>query len=102
MRAVTESGGAFVEVADEEILEAMTLLARKAAVFGEPAGVAGAAGVRRAAAQGIIRRHESVGLIVTGNGLKDIASAMQAAGQATAVGAEIEAIRNALGVAIAK
>ncbi len=102
MRAVTESGGAFVEVADEEILEAMTLLARKAAVFGEPAGVAGAAGVRRAVAQGIIRRHESAGLIVTGNGLKDIASAMQAAGQATAVGAGIEAIRNALGVAIAK
>ena len=38
MRAVTESGGAFVAVADEEILESITLMARKAGVFGEPAG----------------------------------------------------------------
>ena len=48
MRAVTESGGAFVAVSDEEILESIPLLARKAGVFGEPAGVAGAAGVKQA------------------------------------------------------
>lgn len=101
MRAVTESGGAFIAVADEEILEAMTLLARKGAVFGEPAGVAGAAGVRRAIAAGILHRHESVAVIVTGNGLKDIPSAIRAAGQTLAVRPEIEEIRNALGVAIA-
>jgi threonine synthase len=44
MRAVTESGGAFIAVSDEEILASITMLARKAGVFGEPAGVAGAAG----------------------------------------------------------
>ena len=81
MRAVTESGGAFIAVSDEEILASITLLARKAGVFGEPAGVAGVAGVKRAVESGIIGHSESVALIVTGNGLKDIQSAIRAAGQ---------------------
>jgi len=96
MRAVTESGGAFVAVADEEILESITLMARKAGVFGEPAGVAGAAGVRRAVAAGIIGRGESVALVMTGNGLKDIQSAMRAAGSAIAMKPEIDEVREAV------
>jgi threonine synthase len=96
IRAITESGGAFVAVADEEILESITLMARKAGVFGEPAGVAGAAGVRLAVAEGIIGRKESVALIMTGNGLKDIQSAMRAAGSAIAVKPEIEEVHEAV------
>jgi threonine synthase len=96
MRAVTESGGAFVAVADEEILESITLLARKAGVFGEPAGVAGAAGVRRAVATGIIGHSESVALVMTGNGLKDIQSAIRAAGHAISVRPEIDEVREAV------
>jgi len=96
MRAVTESGGAFVAVADEEILDSITLLARKAGVFGEPAGVAGAAGVRRAVAEGTIGRGESVALVMTGNGLKDIQSAMRAAGCAINVKPEIDEVREAV------
>ncbi len=96
MRAITESDGAFIGVSDEEILEAIPMLARKAGVFGEPAGVAGAAGVRRAVAAGIIGRAESVALIVTGNGLKDIQSAIRAAGHAIAVRPEMEEVRAAL------
>ena len=96
MRAVTESGGAFVAVADEEILESITLMARKAGVFGEPAGVAGAAGVRRAVATGMIGHSESVALVMTGNGLKDIQSAIRAAGHAISVKPEIDKVREAL------
>jgi threonine synthase len=96
MRAVTESGGAFVAVADEEILESIMLLARKAGVFGEPAGVAGAAGVRRAVATGMIGHSESVALVMTGNGLKDIQSAIRAAGHAISVKPEIDEVREAL------
>jgi threonine synthase len=96
MRAVTESGGAFVAVADEEILESITLMARKAGVFGEPAGVAGAAGVRRAVATGIIGHSESVALVMTGNGLKDIQSAIRAAGHAIKVKPEIDEVREAV------
>jgi threonine synthase len=93
MRGVTESGGAFVAVADEEILWSMTTLARKAAVFGEPAGVAGVAGVKQALKLGIIDPTESVAIIVTGNGLKDIQSAIKAAGAPIAVEPDVAAVR---------
>ena len=96
MRAVTESGGAFVAVSDEEILASITMLARKAGVFGEPAGVACAAGVMRAVESGIIGHTESVAMIVTGNGLKDIQSAIRAAGHALKVKPEMEEVRAAL------
>ena len=96
MRAVTESGGAFVAVSDDEILASITMLARKAGVFGEPAGVACAAGVKRAVESGIIGHSESVALIVTGNGLKDIQSAIRAAGHALTVKPEMEEVRTTL------
>jgi threonine synthase len=100
MSAVTESGGAFVSVSDEEILQSIPLLARKAGVFGEPAGVAGAAGVRRAVELGIIDRKESVVIVMTGNGLKDIQSAMRAAGSTIVVRPEMEDIRQAVAAAV--
>lgn len=96
MRGVTESGGAFVAVSDEEILGSITTLARKAGVFGEPAGVAGVAGVKRAVRQGIIDPKESVAIIVTGNGLKDIQSAIRAAGQPISVAPDVEEVRKAV------
>jgi threonine synthase len=96
MKAVNESGGAFIAVADEEILESINVVARKAGVFGEPAGVAGAAGIRRAVATGIMGRNETAALIVTGNGLKDVQSAVRAAGKAIAVRPEIDEIREAV------
>ena len=96
MRAVTESGGAFISVPDEEILESIPLLARKGGVFGEPAGVAGAAGIRQAAASGIIGRAETVALIVTGNGLKDTQSAIRAAGRPVCIRPEIEEVQRAV------
>jgi threonine synthase len=72
------------------------MLARKAGVFGEPAGVAGAAGVRRAVESGIIHRSESVAIIMTGNGLKDIQSAIRAAGRTVSVQPKMEEVRNAV------
>ena len=102
MRAVTESGGAFIAVPDEEILESITVMARKAGVFGEPAGVACAAGVKRAITSDIIGRNESVALIMTGNGLKDIQSAIRAAGRAIAVRPEMDEIRTALLTGVAE
>jgi threonine synthase len=99
MSAVTESGGAFVSVSDEEILQAIPMLARKAGVFGEPAGVAGAAGVRRAVELGIINHSETVAIVMTGNGLKDIQSAIRAAGRTIAVQPSMEEVRKAVSAA---
>ena len=59
LRAVRDSGGAFVAVPDDAILEAMREAGRRAGVFGEPAGVAGLAGLRQAVEEGIIGRRET-------------------------------------------
>ena len=91
---MTESGGAYVAVPDEEILRAITTLARQAGVFGEPAGVAGVAGVKQAAKLGIIEHTASVAIIITGNGLKDIQSAIRAGGQPISVLPDIAEVRN--------
>jgi threonine synthase len=81
LRAVRESKGAFVAVADEAMLDAMREAGRLSGVFGEPAGVAGLAGLRKAVEKGIVSRRATALAIVTGSGLKDVKSAMRAAGE---------------------
>lgn len=83
LRAVSASGGAWVSVHDEQILDAMRLLGRTEGVFGEPAGVTATAGVRQAVEAGIIKPGESVTTISTGSGLKDVKNALKAAGRPT-------------------
>ena len=78
--ALRESKGEFVAVSDAEIMEAMNKTARLSGVFGEPSGAASVAGVKRAIADGIIRKGESVCGVITGNGLKDIKAAIETAG----------------------
>ena len=85
LAAVRESKGAFVAVTDEAILEAMREAGRRAGVFGEPAGVAGLAGLKLAVAEGIVGRRDSALAIVTGSGLKDVRSAIRAAGEPVAM-----------------
>jgi threonine synthase len=80
VRAVRDSGGAMINVSDEEILSMMKNLGQKTGIFGEPAGVAGLAGLKKAAEQGIITSEESAAAVITGNGLKDVKNARRAAG----------------------
>jgi threonine synthase len=82
LAAIRESGGIAVNVTDSEILGAMRTLGRRAGVFAEPAGAAGTAGLIKAAGMGLIPRNALAVTLVTGNGLKDIASAEKAAGLA--------------------
>jgi threonine synthase len=69
--AVLKSRGSWVSVSDDEILKYMRKLGMKEGIFGEPAGVAALAGIRKAVTLGIISPVESVTMIMTGNGLKD-------------------------------
>jgi threonine synthase len=85
-----------IAVSDEEILDAMRLTARLGGVFGEPAGVAGIAGLKKAIAQGIVKPDESAVAIITGNGLKDIASAKKAVGQTIDIEPKIEILSKRL------
>ncbi len=81
LRAIRASGGDMVNVTDQEILEMIQLLAEKTGVFGEPAGVAGLAGLRKMTARGLIKAGEQVVAVITGNGLKDSKNAQLATGK---------------------
>ena len=81
LMAIRESNGIAVNVSDEEILAAQRLLGRTCGVFGEPAGVTGAAALKKACEEGLIPHDATVVSVVTGNGLKDVANAIKSAGE---------------------
>jgi threonine synthase len=92
LAAVRESNGALVAVPDGAILEAMAASGRLAGVFGEPAGVAGIAGIRLARSEGILGKTDSALVVMTGSGLKDTRTALRAAGLPVELPAEDEAL----------
>ena len=97
LRAVRQTGGEYVTVSDEEILDAMRVLARGAAVFAEPAGAAGFAGLAKLEREGRIDPEERIVVVVTGNGLKDVASAIKATGQPHLIEPTMEDLRRLMG-----
>ena len=76
LRAIRNSGGAMVAVSDDEILKAQKLLASKAGVFAEPAASAAIAGLLKLQVMKSITTDETIVTLLTGHGLKDIASVM--------------------------
>lgn len=80
INAVKKSQGTWIAVTDDAILKAMKLLGTTEGIFGEPAGTTAVAGVKQALQAGIIKKTDSVVIIMTGNGLKDPANAVKAAG----------------------
>lgn len=71
-----ESGGWIRAVTDEQILSAQARLAAEVGVFVEPASAAPIAGLLAAAAAGEVPRGATITCTVTGNGLKDTATAL--------------------------
>lgn len=96
VRAVRETGGAYITVSDDEILAAIRDLARAEAVFAEPAGAAAYAGLVKAVRAGIVQSDETMVCLITGSGLKDIKSAMTVAGEGTRIEPTLEAVRQAV------
>lgn len=96
VKAVIESGGEAVMVADEDMLAAIPEMARASGVFPEPAAAAPWAAVKKMVASDRIKPGERVVCVVTGNGLKDIANAGAAAGEAQVIELSLEAVRRAL------
>ena len=77
-----------LNVSDDEILDAMRYTGRLAGIFAEPAAATAVAGLRRAAADGIVGRRATALAVITGNGLKDTRSARVAAGEPFEVSAD--------------
>lgn len=71
LKAVEESRGALLTVSDEEILEAIKMLARLEGLGVEPSSAASLAGYLKALEEGLVDRGETVVLVATGHALKD-------------------------------
>jgi threonine synthase len=95
IRACRQTGGSYVRVSDQEILKSISELG-KVGVFAEPAGAAAYAGLKRALKTGIISEEDPVLVLNTGNGLKDIKSAMQSVPEALVIEPTLQALKKAM------
>jgi threonine synthase len=94
-----ESGGWIRAVTDESILSAQARLAADVGVFVEPASAAGVAGLLAAGALGEVPRGATITITVTGNGLKDTATALGARSvEPRVIPVDVEAAAAALGL----
>jgi len=91
--AIRDSHGFAVSVTDAEILAAIPAVARGSNVFAEPAAAATYAGLKKAAAEGKIKENESAVLLISGNGLKDVVSAMKSAGKPFIINPDMSELR---------
>lgn len=94
--AAQQTGGDYVVVGDDAILAALVALGRDASVFAEPAAAAAYAGLLQHAADGAIDPDSHVVVLVTGNGLKDVAAAERAASRATPIEPTIDSLQRAI------
>lgn len=78
MRAVRETGGAFLAVDDGEILAAIPRVAATTGVLPEPAAAAAFAGLEAAIGRGLVADSDRVVVVSTGSGLKDVGAVMEA------------------------
>jgi len=70
--ALKESEGQAIRVHDDAILRDQKELARKTGVFAEPSAAATLSGLLGAIDNGWIEQNETVVLLISGHGLKDI------------------------------
>ncbi len=99
VKAIQESAGSVLEVTDTEILTAIRTVARQWGVFAEPAGAACVAGLEKLQEQSLLKSDETVVCVITGNGLKDVASALKASDDTViriAPDAELDEIRGSV------
>ncbi|MFA5786949.1 MAG: threonine synthase [Actinomycetota bacterium] len=89
-RAVRETGGAIEDVSDEEIWEAMLLLASTEGIFGETAAGVTIATLKRLAQQGVVGREERVVALVTGLGLKTLEAVAEHVGPTMTIAPKLE------------
>ncbi|QEG37260.1 threonine synthase [Bythopirellula goksoeyrii] len=95
VNALDSAHGRVVCVSDEQILAAIRLAGRHG-VFAEPAAAAALAGVVEAVDAKIIEPHESVLVMITGSGLKDIRSSIRAGGEPLSIKPDLTSVEAAV------
>jgi len=97
VRVVHETGATGASASDEEILEAVQLLARTEGIFTEPAGGTTLAVTRKLVQRGIIKAHDSVVVCITGNGYKTADVMFDRVATPTRIGRGLADFERALG-----
>jgi len=96
LSALKESNGHAEYVSNNEILEAMKLLASLEGIFAEPSGAASLACLQKMLRIGVVDSREDIVCMITGSGLKQPKSSRKISAKPIHVRASTAAIRNAL------
>ncbi|MDJ0273947.1 MAG: threonine synthase [Aigarchaeota archaeon] len=96
IEGVKKTRGKGVAVPDEEIMDAVRVLASKAGVFAEPSGAVGLAALRRLLDEGFLDRSDRVVVLVTGSGLKEVEKLLGGVGEVPLISPEVEELRRHL------
>jgi len=91
LEAVRASGGHVASVSDDEIVDAIRLLARTEGIFAETAGGVTVASLAKLAASGAVRPDERVVVYVTGIGLKTLDAVAPLCGPTATIAPTLEA-----------
>ena len=97
VKVLKETGGSGAMVSDDEILDAVQLLARTEGIFTEPAGGTTLAATRALIRRGVIGPRESVVVCITGNGYKTAEVMFDRVAQPTQIGRGLAEFERALG-----
>lgn len=97
LRDARETGGGFVTVSDEEMIEATRTLASGGGILAEPAGAAAFAGLGRAVEEGLVDPDGETVVHVTGSGLKT-PQYLEPATEAATVRGGLDEVGAALGI----
>jgi len=87
---VKESGGSAEDVTDDEIVDAIKLLARTEGIFTETAGGVTLGVAKKLIEQGVIPKNESIVVCITGNGLKTQEAVAKKIGKPTKIKPNID------------
>jgi threonine synthase len=96
VQAIIQSGGQTITVPDEEILTAIGEIAESTGVFCEPAAAASWAAAKQLARDHMSEMDELIVCIISGSGLKDVASAAKVTIPPLVINPSIEDVRDAL------
>jgi threonine synthase len=96
LQAARRSGGVVAAVSDEEILDAIGLLARTEGIFAETAGGVTVATLAKLASEGVVRADECVVAIVSGHGLKTVEALAGVAGPTATIAPTVADFEGAL------
>lgn len=95
VRAARETGGTYLIVPDQAILNAIAELG-KVGIFAEPAAATAYAGLVKAVDEHVVAPDDPVLVLSTGSGLKDVKAAMQAVQEAPIIEPTLSAVKKVL------